>query len=96
MSARSSLGVIEERTVGNDNTIARAKQRLQLPESRLRPHFVKASVAGRAARTAPLVPELVKKYQFLNKYRIAFSSCANFSPCYLLRNARFLSAGCSW
>jgi transposase len=41
---REILCVIEERTVGNDNTIAWAGRRLQLPESRLRPHFVKASV----------------------------------------------------
>jgi len=34
--------VIEERTVANDNTIAWERRRLQLPESRLRPHFVKA------------------------------------------------------
>ena len=36
--------MIEERTVANDNTIAWAGRRLQLPESRLRPHFVKAVV----------------------------------------------------
>ena len=41
---REALCVIEERTVGNDNTIAWAGKRLQLPESRLRPHFVKAVV----------------------------------------------------
>jgi len=41
---RETLCVIEERTVANDNTIAWAGQRLQLPESRLRPHFVKAVV----------------------------------------------------
>ena len=41
---RETLCVIEERTVGNDNTIAWNGQRLQLPESRLRPHFVKAMV----------------------------------------------------
>ena len=41
---RETLCVIEERTVGNDNTIAWAGKRLQLPESRLRPHFVKAVV----------------------------------------------------
>jgi hypothetical protein len=33
---REILCVIEERTVGNDNTIAWAGRRLQLPESRLR------------------------------------------------------------
>ncbi len=41
---REILCVIEERQVGNDNTIAWDKQRLQLPQSRLRPHFVKANV----------------------------------------------------
>jgi hypothetical protein len=41
---REILCVIAERTVGNDNTITFAGCRLQLPASRLRPHFVKASV----------------------------------------------------
>ena len=41
---REILCVVEERTVGNDNTIAWAGHRLQLPESRLRPHFVRATV----------------------------------------------------
>jgi hypothetical protein len=41
---REALCVIEERSVGNDNTIAWNGRRLQLPESRLRPHFVKALV----------------------------------------------------
>lgn len=41
---REILCVIEERTVSNDNTVAWAGRRLQLPESRLRPHFVKATV----------------------------------------------------
>ncbi len=41
---REALCVIEERTVSNDNTIAWNARRLQLPESRLRPHFVKAVV----------------------------------------------------
>src|ERR1700716_3708739 len=41
---REALCVIEERTVANDNTIAWAGRRLQLPQSRLRPHFVKAMV----------------------------------------------------
>ena len=38
------LCVVEERTVGRDNTIAWEGTRLQIPESRLRPHFVKAVV----------------------------------------------------
>ena len=41
---REILCIIEERIVSNDNTIAWAGRRLQLPESRLRPHFVKATV----------------------------------------------------
>lgn len=41
---REALCVVEERTVANDNTIAWSGRRLQLPESRLRPHFVKALV----------------------------------------------------
>ena len=45
---RETLCVIEERTVGRDNTIAWAGRRLQLPESRLRPHFVKATVVVHA------------------------------------------------
>jgi transposase len=41
---REALCVIEERTVANDNTIAWGSRRLQLPQSRLRPLFVKAVV----------------------------------------------------
>jgi transposase len=41
---RETLCVIEERAVANDNTVAWAGRRLQIPPSRLRPHFVKASV----------------------------------------------------
>lgn len=41
---REILCIEEERTVGNDNTVAWHRLRLQLPPSRLRPHFVKATV----------------------------------------------------
>jgi transposase len=41
---REILCIQEERTVGNDNTVAWHRLRLQLPPSRLRPHFVKAVV----------------------------------------------------
>ena len=41
---REILCVVEERTVAADNTVAWNGKRLQLPESRLRPHFVKAQV----------------------------------------------------
>lgn len=41
---RDILCVQEERTVGNDNTVKWNRLCLQLPPSRLRPHFVKATV----------------------------------------------------
>ena len=47
-SRRRGLCVIEERVVGNDNTVAWVGRRLQLPESRLRPHFVRAKVPVRS------------------------------------------------
>jgi transposase len=39
-----TLCIEHERIVGRDNTVAHAGLRLQLPESRLRPHYVKARV----------------------------------------------------
>ena len=41
---REILCVQEDRTVGNDNTVKWQGLSLQLPPSRLRPHFVKATV----------------------------------------------------
>jgi transposase len=41
---REILCIQEDRTVGNDNTVKWARRSLQLPPSRLRPHFVKATV----------------------------------------------------
>jgi hypothetical protein len=41
---REILCVQEARTVGNDNTVRWRNMSLQLPASRLRPHFVKANV----------------------------------------------------
>ena len=41
---RETLCIIDERVVGKDNTIAWDGRRLQIPPSRLRPHFVKATV----------------------------------------------------
>lgn len=41
---REILCVQDERTVGNDNTVTWRKLTLQLPPSRLRPHFVRATV----------------------------------------------------
>jgi transposase len=41
---REVLCIQDERVVGNDNTVKWEKLSLQLPPSRLRPHFVKATV----------------------------------------------------
>ena len=41
---REILCIQEERTVGHDNTVKWERRSLQLPPSRLRPHFVKATV----------------------------------------------------
>ena len=41
---REVLCIQEERVVGNDNTVKWEKLSLQLPPSRLRPHFIKATV----------------------------------------------------
>ena len=41
---RNILCVQEDRKVSNDNTVTWRRLTLQLPPSRLRPHFVKATV----------------------------------------------------
>jgi hypothetical protein len=41
---REILCVQEDRTVGQDNTVKWERLNLQLPPSRLRPHFVKTTV----------------------------------------------------
>ena len=41
---REILCIQEDRVVGNDNTVSWRKLRLQLPPSRLRPHFVRTTV----------------------------------------------------
>jgi hypothetical protein len=41
---REILCIQQDRTVGNDNTVKWRRLSLQLPPSRLRPHFVKAKV----------------------------------------------------
>ena len=49
---RDALCVQEERVVARDNTVSFGRIRLQLPESRLRPHYVKAVSACTSTRTA--------------------------------------------
>ena len=61
---RETLCIIEDRTVGKDNTVAWDGQRLQIPPSRLRPHSVKAAVRVHA------YPEGTKAV-FLGPHRLA-------------------------
>lgn len=60
------LCVEEERVVGRDNTVAYEGLRLQLPESRTRPHYVKARVKVRRYPDGMLAvfhgPRLVARY----------------------------------
>jgi transposase len=47
VALREVLCIEEKRQVGNDNTVAFHRRRLQIPPSPLRPHFVKANVKVR-------------------------------------------------
>src|SRR5579863_8938997 len=56
----------EERTVGRDNTISYQRRSLQLPESRVRPHYVKARVTCKRYPDGALAifhgPRLLARY----------------------------------
>ena len=61
------LCVEEQRVVGRDNTVAYAGLRLQLPQSRVRAHYVKARVTLRQYPDGTLAvfhgPRLLARYQ---------------------------------
>lgn len=63
---REVLCITEDRVVAKDNTVAWNGRRLQLPESRLRPHFVKATVRVNeypdGAMAVFLGPHLLARY----------------------------------
>jgi transposase len=63
---REALCSEHERVVGRDNTVAYERLRLQLPESRLRPHYVKAQVKVRCYPDETLAvfhgPRLLSRY----------------------------------
>jgi|SRR5579863_560675 len=60
------LCVLEERTVGRDNTISYERRILQLPESKARPHYVKARVTCKRYPDGALAifhgPRLLARY----------------------------------
>jgi hypothetical protein len=61
MQWQDVLCVQEERVVGKDNTVAFQGLRLQLPKSRIRPHFVKAKVRV-AIRWPGTPPEITVRH----------------------------------
>jgi hypothetical protein len=82
---REILCSVEERTVGNDNTIAWEGRRLQLPHSRLRPHFVKARVRVHAypdgGSSVFLGPHLLARYTTDGVEIIAAPTASSLAPC---------------
>jgi hypothetical protein len=68
---REILCVQDERIVGRDNTVGYAGKRLQLPQSPLRPHYVKARVIVRDYPDGTLAvfhgPRLLARYDALGQ-----------------------------
>src|SRR5712671_3404228 len=64
---RETLCLEEDRVVGRDNTVAYQGLKLQLPESRMRPHYVKARVKVREYPTGSLAvfhgPRCIARYE---------------------------------
>jgi len=81
---REILCIVEERVVGNDNTVAWDGRRLQLPQSRLRPHFVKARVRVHAypdgGLSVFLGPHWLASYTIEGEIVIA-STTPSMAPC---------------
>ena len=82
---REILCIMEERVVGNDNTIAWGGRRLQLPQSRLRPHFVKAKVRCTPIRTGRLSvflgPHHLARYTAGGVEIVELPTDASMAPC---------------
>ena len=70
---RETLCIIEERVVAKDNTVASEGRRLQIPPSRLRPHFVKATVRVHEYRGGKIAV-------FLGPHRLAEFTAEGVAP----------------
>jgi hypothetical protein len=81
---REALCVEEERVVARDNTVAYLGRRLQLPESRMRAHYVKASVKVREYPDATLAvfhgPRCIARYDAAG-HQIAAPTLASLASC---------------
>jgi transposase len=82
---RDILCVIEERVVGNDNTVAWGGRRLQLPPSRLRPHFVRAKVQVRSYPDGEVAidlgPHRLARYTCDGELILAAPTAASLAAC---------------
>ena len=81
---REALCVEEGRVVGHDNTVAYQGSKLQLPESRMRPHYVKARVKLREYPDGSLAvfhgPRCIARYDAAG-HQIAAPTPASMAPC---------------
>jgi hypothetical protein len=81
---RETLCSEEERVVGRDNTVAYERLRLQLPESRVRAHYVKARVKVRRYPDATLAifhgPRCLARYG-VDGRQIAAPTPPSLAPC---------------
>ena len=80
-----ALCVEEERVVGRDNTVSFAALKLQLPESPLRPHYVKAHVRVHHYPDGTLAvfygPRLIARYDADGKAAAAVPTRPSLTPC---------------
>ena len=81
---RETLCVEEERVVGRDNTVTYRSLKLQLPESRMRAHYVKARVKVREYPDGSLAvmhgPRCLCRYDQAGR-QIAAPTPASLAPC---------------
>jgi hypothetical protein len=81
---RETLCVEDERVVGRDNTVAYARLKLQLPESRVRAHYVKARVKVREYPDGTLAvfhgPRCIARYDAAGHQTDA-PTRASLAPC---------------
>lgn len=81
---REILCIEDERTVGRDNTVTYDGLTLQLPESRLRPHYVKARVKVRHYPDGTLAlfhgPRCLARYDAQGRL-VAAPTASSLAPC---------------
>jgi transposase len=79
------LCVEEERVVARDNTVAYAGRRLQLPQSPLRPHYVKATVKVRQYPDGTLAvfhgPRRIARYDAQGTELVDVPTATSVTPC---------------